>query len=179
MIRNSLEELLTHTGQRLKTARKQKGMTQGELAKRLGVAQNTISRYELGNKSITLSTLYEIAQTLEIPISYFFEMLSDETVANEFDALDERLREMAREIIRSLLQEQEQLIQNPCVGEEKQIVVTVSVDSCKSSEPKSEPTQLSYREIGGKSNDLSWSVRTSMRSKPSLHSNQRSPSVDA
>jgi transcriptional regulator with XRE-family HTH domain len=159
MMINSLEKLLAYTGQRLKMARKQKGMTQGELASRLGVAQNSISRYESGNKSMTLSTLYEMAQALEIPMSYFFEMLSDETVANEYDALDERLREMTREIIRLLLKEQELLVQDSCVGKEKQIVVTVNTEPCKTGELENKPTQLSYKEIGSKSNDLSWSVR--------------------
>jgi transcriptional regulator with XRE-family HTH domain len=163
---NSLEQLLAHTGQRLKTARKQKGMTQGELANRLSIAQNSVSRYEAGSMSMTLPTLYEMAQALEIPISYFFEMLSDEATANEYDALDEGLQETAKEIIKWLRQEQEQLTRNPHSGEERQIVVTVNLEPHETGKSKDRVTRLSYKETGGQSSDLRWSVRTITGQQP-------------
>jgi transcriptional regulator with XRE-family HTH domain len=157
---NSVEQLLVHTGQRLKAARKQKGFTQGELAERLGMSQNTISRYETGNLCMTLPKLYEIAETLDVSMSYFFEMFSDETVADDYDALEGDLRDMARKVIKRLLEEQEKLARDPRMHEAKQIILTVYMEPHKVGAIKNKHIRLAYEEAGGKWNDLNWSVRT-------------------
>ena len=43
---------LVESGKRIRELRKQFGLTQEELAERLGVALNTISRIEIGQRSV-------------------------------------------------------------------------------------------------------------------------------
>lgn len=53
-------------GQVIQTARKQRGLTQEQLAERTDVAANSISRIERGLLVPSLSTLIDICNTLEI-----------------------------------------------------------------------------------------------------------------
>jgi len=48
--------------------RKLKGYTQKDLAKKLGVSQAMVSRWENGEENITLATLVRIASALEIAL---------------------------------------------------------------------------------------------------------------
>ena len=52
----------------IQSQRKAKGYTQAELAKKLGVTQAIVSRWENGEENITLTTLVKIASALEIPL---------------------------------------------------------------------------------------------------------------
>ena len=53
-------------GERLKTLRIEKGYRQGELAKRIGIDQNNISRYERGITQPSLSILEWICVALDV-----------------------------------------------------------------------------------------------------------------
>lgn len=46
--------------------RKEKGMTQEQLAERSGLSQQYLSGLERGRRNPTIVTLYEIAQALEV-----------------------------------------------------------------------------------------------------------------
>ncbi|MCL2201225.1 MAG: helix-turn-helix domain-containing protein [Oscillospiraceae bacterium] len=48
--------------------RRSKGYTQRDLAKKLGVSQAMVSRWENGEENITLTTLVKIASALEIEL---------------------------------------------------------------------------------------------------------------
>ena len=52
----------------LKELRKQKGLTQGQLAEMLGVSDRSVSRWENGNNMPDLSILVELADYYEINI---------------------------------------------------------------------------------------------------------------
>jgi len=60
-------------GKRIQLAREEKGLTQEELAVRLGCTQSALSNYELGKRRLYLNLLNEIAQTLGKPLDYFME----------------------------------------------------------------------------------------------------------
>ena len=49
---------------KIRAVRREKGLTQGELAKRLGISQQIISRIESGNENISLLTLKKIVDSL-------------------------------------------------------------------------------------------------------------------
>lgn len=51
--------------------RKERGVTQAELAKNIGVSRSTIAKYENGERTPSLSTLQKIADFLKISISEF------------------------------------------------------------------------------------------------------------
>jgi len=59
-------------GKKVRQARKEAGLKQGELARMVGRRQATISDIEHGKKEMGLSTLVLIAAALEKPITYFF-----------------------------------------------------------------------------------------------------------
>lgn len=53
-------------GQRIKNARKQQGLTQEQLAQRLGLATGTIQQYELGKRQPRIEQLRRIADALNV-----------------------------------------------------------------------------------------------------------------
>lgn len=55
---------------RLKEIRMAKKMSQSQLAKQLGVAQNTVSNWENGNRLIDTETLIRISSLFSISIDY-------------------------------------------------------------------------------------------------------------
>lgn len=52
----------------LKDTRKAKGLSQGELADKLGIPQSHLSRIESGHVNIQLSSLVEMARMLELEV---------------------------------------------------------------------------------------------------------------
>ena len=64
-----------HIGSRIRDKRKQQGWSQKGLAERVGLAFQQIQKYESGANKVSSITLYNIAQTLGVPIGYFYEGL--------------------------------------------------------------------------------------------------------
>jgi len=58
-------------------------MTQGELAEKLGVKFQQVQKYESGANRIAASRLWDSAQALQVPISYFFDGLPDPSLPND------------------------------------------------------------------------------------------------
>lgn len=58
-------------GQRLRSAREEAGLLQAQLAKTVGVAQNTLSQYEAGAVDIPFEKIVRLARALDKPLSYF------------------------------------------------------------------------------------------------------------
>jgi len=58
-------------GRRIQRAREEMGLTQEELAARLGCTQSALSNYELGKRRLYLNMLDEIAAILNKPLDYF------------------------------------------------------------------------------------------------------------
>lgn len=58
--------------ERLKYLRQNRKLTQGELAKKAGVAQSTIAQIESGRKDPSISTIKLIAKALDVEIAIFF-----------------------------------------------------------------------------------------------------------
>lgn len=55
-------------GKNIKRIRKEKGMTQRELAEKLGITQSLISAYETGNPPQRITTLNKIADVLQVHV---------------------------------------------------------------------------------------------------------------
>lgn len=58
------------TGERIKAARKQAGMTQQELAEKLEISFVGVSQWESGRRNPKESTLARIADVLDVPLGY-------------------------------------------------------------------------------------------------------------
>lgn len=67
----------THVGKRLRLRRTILGMSQEELAKNLGITFQQVQKYEKGVNRIGSSRLFDIAQVLSVPVSFFFEEYGD------------------------------------------------------------------------------------------------------
>lgn len=57
----------------LTLARESRGLTQGELARRMGVSQGKVSKYESGILSISQEDLKDFSKVLDYPVDFFFQ----------------------------------------------------------------------------------------------------------
>ena len=69
-------EILVSFGEVVRNARKAKGLSQEELAEKAGLHRTYIGMIERGEKNLTLSNIFKIAQALETPMSELFNNLS-------------------------------------------------------------------------------------------------------
>lgn len=97
-------------GQKIKERREQLGLTQSELAKKLGISQNTVNGYENKNwKNPSAKVVFKLACTLSVPVVY---LLDDDCELNDVDeeillvkyrGLDGERKRLAIEIVKILM----------------------------------------------------------------------------
>ncbi|ABF64642.1 helix-turn-helix domain-containing protein [Ruegeria sp. TM1040] len=68
-----------HVGKRIRHRRWLIGMTQQQLAEKVGIKFQQIQKYETGANRVSASRLWDISDALDVNISFFFEGLQDET----------------------------------------------------------------------------------------------------
>lgn len=66
-----------HVGKRIRHRRWMVGMTQQQLADKVGIKFQQIQKYETGMNRVSASRLWDIAETLGVTISFFFEGLAE------------------------------------------------------------------------------------------------------
>ena len=66
-----------HVGTRIRHRRWMIGMTQQQLADKVGIKFQQIQKYETGMNRVSASRLWDIADALGVTISFFFEGLED------------------------------------------------------------------------------------------------------
>jgi transcriptional regulator with XRE-family HTH domain len=64
-----------HVGKRVRHSRWMVGMTQQQLADKVGIKFQQIQKYETGMNRISASRLWDISDALGVAINYFFEGL--------------------------------------------------------------------------------------------------------
>ena len=74
-----------HIGQRVRHRRWLLGMTQQQLAQSVGIRFQQIQKYESGANRVSASRLWDLAQALDIPVSFFFEGLTNGKIAMNGD----------------------------------------------------------------------------------------------
>ena len=62
-----------HVGKRIRQRRWLVGMTQQQLAEHVGIKFQQIQKYETGANRVSASRLWDIADALDVSISFFFE----------------------------------------------------------------------------------------------------------
>ncbi|PYG28020.1 helix-turn-helix domain-containing protein [Pelagimonas varians] len=67
-----------HVGKRIRHRRWLVGMTQQQLAEKVGIKFQQIQKYETGANRVSASRLWDIAEALEVPVSFFFEGIEAE-----------------------------------------------------------------------------------------------------
>ena len=66
-----------HLGRRLRRRRRLLGLTQQQLAMHVGIRFQQIQKYECGANRISAARLWQLAEALETPVSYFFDGLAE------------------------------------------------------------------------------------------------------
>ena len=99
---------MAELGQRIRTAREARGLSQEEFAARISRDQGAVSEYENGRRRLWATDLPVIAQALDMPLSYFYEEMItpeglDAMLLREFQRLpDERSKQTVIQIVRLL-----------------------------------------------------------------------------
>ena len=68
-----------HVGKRVRHRRWLTGMTQQQLAEKVGIKFQQIQKYETGANRVSASRLWDIAEALEVPVNFFFEGLEGDS----------------------------------------------------------------------------------------------------
>ena len=79
-----------HVGKRVRHRRWMVGMTQQQLGDIVGIKFQQIQKYETGMNRISASRLWDIAQALDVSISFFFEGFDSEVEGQEATTAGER-----------------------------------------------------------------------------------------
>jgi transcriptional regulator with XRE-family HTH domain len=66
-----------HVGKRVRHRRWLVGMTQQQLAEKVGIKFQQIQKYETGANRVSASRLWDIADALGVPVAFFFEGIED------------------------------------------------------------------------------------------------------
>ncbi len=74
-----------HVGQRLRQRRWVIGITQQQLAEAVGIKFQQIQKYETGANRVSASRLWDISKVLDVPISYFFDEVSEDVPGSSID----------------------------------------------------------------------------------------------
>ncbi len=95
-----------HVGKRVRHRRWLVGMTQQQLAEKVGIKFQQIQKYETGMNCVSASRLWDISAALSVPVSFFFEGLVSQELAGADDAsqdipLDILKDKEALELVRS------------------------------------------------------------------------------
>ena len=93
-----------HVGKRIRHRRWLVGITQQQLAEAVGIRFQQIQKYETGMNRVSASRLWDIAEALSVPVSFFFEGLGEESLqsASEKEVQNDILKDKeALELVRS------------------------------------------------------------------------------
>jgi transcriptional regulator with XRE-family HTH domain len=77
-----LDDLARLVGERLRAARRERGISVGALADAAGIGKGSLSEIENGIRNPTLSTLYALAGTLGVPLATLLAERSGATIAS-------------------------------------------------------------------------------------------------
>jgi transcriptional regulator with XRE-family HTH domain len=70
-----------HIGRRLRERRVSLGMSQSELAEKLGVSFQQVQKYERGTNRVSASRLFDLSRVLDTDMNFFFEDMPAEVAA--------------------------------------------------------------------------------------------------
>ena len=69
-----------HVGKRIRLRRTLFGMSQEHLGVALNITFQQVQKYERGANRVSASRLWDISQILDVPISFFFEDMTDDVM---------------------------------------------------------------------------------------------------
>ena len=69
-----------HVGKRVRLRRTLLGLSQEQLGAELNITFQQVQKYERGANRISASRLWDLGQILDVPVSYFFDDMSEATM---------------------------------------------------------------------------------------------------
>ena len=66
-------ELMKIVGERLRTLRKKRNLTQSEVAKMTGISLRSYSKYECGHAMMYVRTLFKLARFYDVKVTYLVD----------------------------------------------------------------------------------------------------------
>ncbi len=75
------ENLNTHIGNKLRERRSVLGLSQGAIAKELGITSQQVQKYEKGINAMNAERIYEFSKFLKVPVVYFFEGFNEKPIS--------------------------------------------------------------------------------------------------
>ena len=69
-----------HVGKRVRLRRTLLGLSQEQLGAELNITFQQVQKYERGANRISASRLWDMSQILDVPVSYFFDDMSEATM---------------------------------------------------------------------------------------------------
>lgn len=103
------DDIDVHLGRRLRRRRRLLGLTQQELAQACGVRFQQIQKYECAANRMSAARVWQLAEVLEVPVSYFYEGFAQVGV----DGLEESGEIFSRKETRDLVRAYYQLGERP------------------------------------------------------------------
>lgn len=70
-----------HVGQRIRLRRTLLGLSQEQLAERIGLTFQQVQKYERGCNRVSASRMFDLSCALEVPVSFFFDGMDGATAA--------------------------------------------------------------------------------------------------
>ena len=102
-----------HLGKRLRRRRRLLGLTQQQLAVAVGIRFQQIQKYECGANRISAARLWQLAEALEVQVSYFYDGLAEAQARAEQSTSEPREGSMARKETMDLIRAYYQLGERP------------------------------------------------------------------
>ena len=97
---------ITLVGQRIRQLRKDRSLTQAELAAKIGIQQSDLCRMETGEYKVSLETLFKILRIFEMNVAEFFDVTASGDLSAdemEFLALYRALAPPGRDQVRAFM----------------------------------------------------------------------------
>lgn len=90
-----------HVGKRIRHRRWMIGMTQQQLAAKVGIKFQQIQKYETGMNRVSASRLWDMSTAMGVPISFFFEGLDIKAAEHEEPVGDYMADKEALQLVRT------------------------------------------------------------------------------
>ena len=130
-----------HVGKRVRLRRTLLGLSQEQLGTELNITFQQVQKYERGANRISASRLWDIGQILDVPINYFFDNMTENTMRSSprrvsrgsemLDLSDEQIKDpMARretlELVRTYYSIEKPLVRKRISEMVKSIATTLA-----------------------------------------------------
>ena len=107
------DEIDEHLGRRLRRRRRLLGLTQQQLANACGVRFQQIQKYECAANRMSAARVWQLAQILEVPVSYFYEGLGPHREARPREGGENQREMYTRKETRDLIRAYYSLSERP------------------------------------------------------------------